>query len=110
MTEKLEKELELYKQRVQEVLIHVKKIQSEHCPDIPLVLGEGVSYCGSNFLLWEEKSEAYWELLNFAVGEYKKAGLWGCVPRTCCGPEDPCWTLCAEKLKHLNELFQEETE
>ena len=106
LTVRLERDQELYRQRVREMLAQALKIRSEYCPDAELVMGEGVSFCGSNYLLWEERSEAYWDLLEYAYGEYRKAGLAGCVPRTCSGPEDPCWNLCADKLKHLNEMIR----
>jgi len=103
---KLDDEFDNYKQKICEMLECVKKVSEERCPGAPLVMGEGVSYCGSKNLLWEEHSEKYWELLEFAVQNYKKAGLWGCVLRTCCGPEDPVWNLAPEKLVRLNKLFQ----
>ena len=72
---------------------------------MPLVCGEGVSYICSKQILWEEHSEAYWDFVKEGLELYKKAGVWGAVIRTCCGPEDPCWELCAEKLLELNRFF-----
>lgn len=77
-------------------------------PGIPVVCGEGVTYCSSQKLLWEEQSEEYWDLVKTAMMKYKKIGLWGTVIKTCCGPEDPCWELCKDRLKELNELFLSE--
>ena len=107
LTAELERNFEHYQAKVRQALATVTRLRAEHCPEVALVLGEGGSYCGSTLLRWEERSAAYWELLTFAVREYRKAGLWGCIPRTCCGPEDPCWYDCAEQLKRLNELFQQ---
>ena len=101
----LDERFDHYKQKIRESLEQAHKISAQYCPGVPLVIGEGVSYCGSNHLQWEEHCDKYWELLEFAVGEYKKAGLWGYIPRTCCGPEDPCWHLYADKLKRLNQMF-----
>ena len=71
----------------------------------PLVCGEGVSYICSKALLWEERSAAYWSLLEEMIDRYREAGLWGTVIRTCCGPEDPSWTMCQERLLALNRRF-----
>jgi hypothetical protein len=106
MEQKLNDNFDYYKQQICDMLAHVQSISNERCPGIPLVMGEGVTYCGSNKLLWEEHSEKYWELLEFAIQKYREAGLWGCVLRTCCGPEDPSWNLVLEKLARLNKLFQ----
>lgn len=74
---------------------------------MPIVCGEGVSYICSKKILWEEKSEEYWRFIKEGLELYKKAGVWGTVIRTCCGPEDPCWELCADKLSELNNFFLE---
>ena len=80
----------------------------ERFPSIPLVCGEGVTYCSSQELVWEENSEEYWEIVRIAMMKYKELGLWGTVVKTCCGPEDPCWYLCKDRLRELNEMFLEE--
>lgn len=72
---------------------------------IPIVFGEGVTYICSKDLQWEEKSEEYWDFVKQRIGEYKAAGLWGTVIRTCCAPEDPCWYLCRDKLLEINNFF-----
>ena len=74
-------------------------------PNAPVVCGEGISYCSSIPLLFEEHSDAFWEIVKTAMMKYKEIGLWGTVVKTCCGPEDPCWTLCKDRLKELNDLF-----
>ena len=73
----------------------------------PLVCGEGVSYIASKEILWEERSEQYWVMVKYGLKRFKEAGVWGSVIRTCCGPEDPCWTLYADKLLELNRFFLE---
>lgn len=93
-----------YLEEINKKLDKVSKFR-EAFPDIPIVCGEGVSYIGSKHLLWEEKSETYWHLVEQAILKYKKFGLWGTVIRTCCGPEDPCWTMCPNRLRQINELF-----
>lgn len=77
------------------------------CGDRRLVCGEGVSYIASKDILWEERSENYWSLVKYGLQKYKESGVWGTVIRTCCGPEDPCWDLCADKLLELNRFFLE---
>ncbi len=77
----------------------------EAFPGIPVLCGEGVSYCSSKLVLWEEKSPLFWRMVETAMGKYKEAGLWGSVVKTCCGPEDPCWQLCKEQLRRVNEAF-----
>ena len=74
-------------------------------PRIPVVSGEGVTYCSSQKLLWEEKSEEYWDMVKYAMMRYKEIGLWGTLIKTCLGPEDPSWELCKDKIKELNEMF-----
>jgi len=86
-------------------LERVKENLAENMPQVPVVCGEGVSYNGSYDLLWEETSQQYWCLLADVMKDYREAGLWGTVVRTCCGPEDPVWTLCPEKLLELNRIF-----
>ena len=73
----------------------------------PVVCGEGVTYICSKLILWEEKSEGYWELVKNTLARYKEAGLWGTVIRTCMGPEDPSWELCKDKITELNKFFLE---
>ena len=94
----------LYCQKMMEGLNNVIRITSRY-KNVPIVCGEGVSYIASKSLLWEERSKKYWELLEYIIKAYKQAGLWGTVIRTCCGPEDPSWTLCKDKIKELNKIF-----
>lgn len=84
------------------------RIARENADGLPMVCGEGVSYICSKNILWEEKSEAYWNFVKEGLDLYKKAGVWGTVIRTCCGPEDPCWYTCADKLYELNRFFLED--
>lgn len=81
------------------------KSRMKEYPDIPFICGESVSYVWYKKLLWEEKSETYWDLVEEMVRKYKEIGIWGTVLRTCCGPEDPSWVMCADKIKRINEMF-----
>ena len=40
-----------------------------------LVCGEGVTYCSHQDVLWEEKSEAFWEILKITIQKYKEIGF-----------------------------------
>lgn len=100
---KLNEKFDTYLATVDNNFEHIKEAMANF--DVPIVCGEGVSYIASKKLLWEEKSEKYWELVEKAMDKYKEFGLWGTVIRTCSGPEDPSWDMCADKLKYLNEKF-----
>ena len=83
-----------------------KKIM-EKFPGIPVVCGEGVTYCASLNLTWEEENEDYWEIIKIMMQKYKELGLWGTIIKTNCAPDDPSWYLCKDKVKELNEMFLE---
>ncbi len=106
--EELAKKEESFKRDLRESLRYVQNLHQRICPDAPLVVGEGVSYIGHKELLCEEHSARYWRMLEYMVRQYREAGISGCVLRTCCGPEDPCWNRNAEQLLRLNRLFQKE--
>ncbi len=74
-------------------------------PGVRVVCGEGVTYCSSKLVNWEEKSDKYWEMVELMMRRYREIGLWGTVVKTCCGPEDPSWHMCKDKLKRLNDTF-----
>ncbi|MBO7341368.1 MAG: hypothetical protein J6U87_01670, partial [Clostridia bacterium] len=69
------------------------------------VCGEGVAYSGGYDLVWEEKSEDYWTIIKEMMEGYRELGLWGTIVRTCCGPEDPVWHMCPDKLLQMNKIF-----
>ena len=103
LEEKLNEQFDSYIQKFDEAFENVEKNFKSF--NVPMISGEGVSYVASRKLLWEEKSEKYWKLVEYAMDRYKQFGLWGTVIRTCSGPDDPSWDLCADKLKYLNEKF-----
>lgn len=104
LTERLSARRGEYLARLDAFCDGLRKVM-ERFPGIPVVCGEGVDYCSSQELLWEEKSEEYWELVKIAMTKYKELGLWGALIKTCCGPEDPSWTFCKDRLCELNEAF-----
>ena len=96
----------LYREKLMEGLTHARTIRDKYAPGVPWTMAEGITYCGNNFISWEENHPRYWEFLDYAVDCYHKVGLDGCVIRTCCGPEDPCWYKCKDRILHLNRKFQ----
>jgi hypothetical protein len=83
----------------------IVEIRDEIVPNAELVMGEGVTYCGSNSLLFEEKSELYWKLIGEQMLYLREKGFLGTVVRTTSGPEDPSWNLCKEKYIKVNNMF-----
>ncbi|MCU0917886.1 MAG: hypothetical protein MUC88_25485, partial [Planctomycetes bacterium] len=61
LREHLEKNLDLYKQKATDAVEQAVKLREELLPGVPLVVGEGASYCADHRLRWEERSDAYWE-------------------------------------------------
>jgi hypothetical protein len=74
----------------------------EKFPTVPVVCGEGVTYIPSKELLFEEQSEKFFELVEAVIRKYRENGMWGTVIRTCLGPEDPSWTMLAERIRKIN--------
>lgn len=93
-----------YAAKRDELLYSAKKFAG----DLPIICGEGVSYIFSKNVMWEEKYDEYWDFVKEGLALYKKEGVWGTVIRTCCGPEDPCWYMRADKLLELNRFFLED--
>lgn len=108
LKEYLANHMEDYRKRLHDSIRHMRTFADQHFPGVPLVTAEGTSYCGSKLLLWEEHDENYWKLVEEATLAYKKAGLWGMIPRTCCGPEDRLWREEPQKFRQINELFLKE--
>ncbi len=86
----------------------IVEIRDKIVPGADLVMGEGVTYCGSNDLLFEEKSELYWKIVNEHMVYLKEKGFLGTIVRTTSGPEDPSWNLCKDKYLIANSLFLNE--
>lgn len=106
LSARLEDNWDSYVQRLERFCEGYRKVLAAH-PGIRLVCGEGVTYCSSPVLHWEEKSTRFWELAEMAMDKYKALDLWGTVIKTCCGPEDPSWTICKDKIRELNLRFLE---
>jgi hypothetical protein len=101
----LEKNAGQYRRQAEEGLSQALALRDKHYPGIPLVMGEGMSYCGDNRLRWEERSDTYWEIVEHAVRQGREKGLLGCVARTNSGPEDPAWYEYPERLQRVNAIF-----
>jgi len=103
--ENLENNLDLYKQKATDAAAQAVKLRDEHFPGVPLILGEGVGYCADCRLRWEERSDAYWEVVEHAARQWRDHGFLGAVARTNAGPEDPVWHEYPERLQRVNAVF-----
>jgi len=105
LQENLEKRIDEFKQKATEAVEQAVKLRDEVLPGIPLILGEGASYCADHRLRWEERSDAYWDVVEHAARAYREHGLVGAVPRTNSGPEYPVWHEYPERLRRANAVF-----
>jgi len=105
LQEDLENRIDEFKQRATNAVEQLVKTRDSVLPGIPLILGEGASYCADHRLRWEERSDAYWEVVEHAARAYRQHGLVGAVPRTNSGPDDPVWHEYPERLKRANAVF-----
>jgi hypothetical protein len=105
LEDNLNRNIEQFKKSAVDAVAQAVKLRDEHYPGIPLVMGEGASYCAHADMRWEERSDAYWEVVEHAARAYREHGLWGAVARTNCGPEDPVWHEYPERLKRVNDVF-----
>ncbi len=105
LQEHLEKNIDRFKQRATDAAEQAVKVRDELFPGIPLVLGEGASYCADHRLRWEERSDAYWEVVEHAARTWREHGFWGAVARTNSGPTDPVWHEYPERLQRANAVF-----
>lgn len=94
-----------YMKAVDDSIRKALEIRKAIFPDILLVVGEGATYCAHRHMRWEEKSDAYWELVSYATRRLREEGHWGCVPRTNSGPEDPSWIEFPERLRQATGCF-----
>ena len=105
LEDNLRKNLAHFKRQAEEGVANAMKLRNQHYPGIPLVFGEGASFCAHAQMRWEERSDAYWEVVEHAVRAYREHGLWGAVARTNSGPEDPVWHEYPERLRRVNQVF-----
>jgi len=105
LQDNLERNIKQFKQRAEEGVAQAVKLRDQHYPGVPLVFGEGASYCADTRLRWEEQSDSYWEVVEHASRAYREHGLWGAVARTNSGPEDPAWHEYPDRLRRVNEVF-----
>ena len=108
LEDNLGRNIEPFKKTATDAVAQAVKLRDRHYPGIPLVLGEGASYCAHAAMRWEERSDAYWEVVEHAARACREHGLWGAVARTCCGPEDPSWHEFPERLQRVNAIFKGE--
>jgi len=94
-----------YQQKAADAVEQAVRLRDELLPGRSLILGEGVSYCADHRLRWEERSDAYWDIVEYAAGLYREHGLLGAVARTNSGPEDPVWHEYPQRLRRVNAAF-----
>jgi hypothetical protein len=105
LQENLERNVGNFKKKAEDNAAQAVRLRDRCLAGVPLVLGEGASYCADTRLRWEERSDAYWEVLEHAARVYRESGLWGAVARTNSGPEDPAWYEYPNRLRRVNEAF-----
>lgn len=101
----LARNADVYLAVLRERMTALKTLRDAFCPQARLVMGEGVTYCAHNGLLFEEKSRLYWETVRKGLGILKSLGFSGSVVRTTSGPEDPSWNMNAADYRELNAYF-----
>jgi len=106
LQETLENNIDHYKQKATDAAEQAVTLRDELLPGIPLILGEGASYCADSRLRWEERSDAYWEVVEHAARVWRDHGCLGAVVRTNAGPEDPVWHEYPERLRRANAVFR----
>ncbi len=110
LEERFHKNREEYVQKLEEGIVKLKEVANKYGTNVPIVCGEGVTYVGSYLLQWEEKSDAFWEMIEHMARRYRDEGVWGTVIKTCCGPEDPSWDMCKDRILKINKIFLGEDE
>ena len=101
----LEENIDLHKRKAADSVEQAVKLRDELFPGIPLVVGEGASYCADHRLRWEERSDAYWEVVEHAARACREHGFLGAVARTNSGPGDPVWHEYPERLQRVNAVL-----
>ncbi|MFZ2657335.1 MAG: cellulase-like family protein [Victivallales bacterium] len=107
LNEHLSSQITEYKKDIDDNIRKALETRKALFQDIILVVGEGATYCAHPKMRWEEKSDAYWELVGYATRRLKEEDYWGCVARTNSGPEDPVWREFPERLQHATAVFSE---
>ena len=74
-------------------------------PGKPIVMTEGATFIYSPYLLFEEHSRTFWDIIARQMQYLKDLGFWGAICRTNNGPEDPSWYTNAEDYRRVNAIF-----
>lgn len=104
LNREMERTAPLLRGKVDDTVAALKRTLSGLPEGVRAACGEGVTYCGSYALLWEEHCPAFWDLVEYALRRYRDAGVWGSVIKTNCSPEDPGWNLCEERIRRCNGI------
>lgn len=77
LTERLAQDIDEYRHAIDNHISQALETRKVLFPDILLVVGEGATYCAHPKMRWEEKSEAYWELVGLCNATAKRVGVLG---------------------------------
>ena len=94
-----------YLARMKSNVDRIVAVRDSVVPNAELVMGEGVTYCASTELTFEEHSDVYWSFIEEQAKYLREKGFLGTVVRTTSGPEDPSWDCCKDKYIKMNRLF-----
>ena len=86
----------------------IVKQRDRTVPKAKLIMGEGMTYCCANDLLFEEHSNLYWSITKKQAKLLRSAGFVGSVVRTTSGPEDPSWNRRKDEYIEANKIFSGE--
>ncbi len=106
LTEELQLKEELYKSRAREALGKALEIRDLYLPSAELVMAEGATYCGAEIMEWEEKSDSYWRVIDYAAEIFSRAGVVGFAPRTNSGCDESSWPKAADRVRQANRIFR----
>ena len=94
-----------YKNTLETEAKKIVEVRNRCVPDARIVMGEGVTYCASNYLHFEEKSDEYFKLMLHQSEVLGQNGIWGAVARTTSGPEDSSWESRKDDYIKVNKRF-----
>ncbi len=94
-----------YKKVLETEAKKIAEVRDRCVPNARIVMGEGVTYCTSSKLHFEEKSDLYFDLMLYQSEILRQNGIWGTVARTTSGPEDLSWECRKDDYVRVNRRF-----
>ena len=105
LAQKFDDNHDAFMQKLKNGIAAAVKVRDEILPGAPIVMGEGASCCTSDKVLFEERSDKFWQFLEWQALFLRESGLWGSVVRTGSSPVDISWNMRAGSFRKINELF-----